>query len=231
MQYVGSKRKIAKEILPIILNDRKSGQYYVEPFAGGFNSISLVSNPRIAGDVHGPLISLIRSLQNGWEPPENISKEEYYAIKKSPNEYPDCLVGFVGFLCSFGGKWWGGYAKNNAGRNYALEGKKSLLKQKPLLMGIEIYHLPYWQLPIPANSIIYCDPPYQSTTKYSGTGSFDHEKFWAWCLEKHAEGHKIYVSEYAAPIGFQCVWSKKITSTLGKDSNSLVKVERLFVPD
>lgn len=35
MKYLGSKARIAKEILPIILKDRKVGQYYVEPFVGG----------------------------------------------------------------------------------------------------------------------------------------------------------------------------------------------------
>ena len=35
MKYLGSKNKIAKYILPIILKDRTEGQYYVEPFMGG----------------------------------------------------------------------------------------------------------------------------------------------------------------------------------------------------
>ena len=35
MQYLGGKTRIAKEILPIILADRKEGQYFVEPFCGG----------------------------------------------------------------------------------------------------------------------------------------------------------------------------------------------------
>ena len=35
MKYMGSKARIANEILPIILKDRKDGQFYVEPFVGG----------------------------------------------------------------------------------------------------------------------------------------------------------------------------------------------------
>lgn len=35
MKYMGSKNRIAKEILPIILRDRKPNQWYVEPFVGG----------------------------------------------------------------------------------------------------------------------------------------------------------------------------------------------------
>ncbi len=36
---MGSKARIAKHILPIILKDRKDGQWYVEPFVGGANLI------------------------------------------------------------------------------------------------------------------------------------------------------------------------------------------------
>lgn len=39
MKYLGSKNKIAKHLLPIILKDRKPEQYYVEPFMGGGNMI------------------------------------------------------------------------------------------------------------------------------------------------------------------------------------------------
>ena len=35
MKYQGSKNKIAKHILPIILKNRTPDQYYVEPFMGG----------------------------------------------------------------------------------------------------------------------------------------------------------------------------------------------------
>ena len=37
MIYLGGKTRIAKEILPLILADRKEGQYFVEPFCGGRN--------------------------------------------------------------------------------------------------------------------------------------------------------------------------------------------------
>lgn len=35
MHYLGSKNRIAPKILPIILADRQSGQFYVELFCGG----------------------------------------------------------------------------------------------------------------------------------------------------------------------------------------------------
>ena len=50
MKYMGSKNRIAKEILPIILKDRKENQYYVEPFCGGLGTFDKVSGLRIAND-------------------------------------------------------------------------------------------------------------------------------------------------------------------------------------
>ena len=37
MKYMGSKARIAKHILPMILKNRKEGQCYVEPFVGAAN--------------------------------------------------------------------------------------------------------------------------------------------------------------------------------------------------
>jgi len=50
MKYMGSKSRIANDILPIILKDRKQDQYYVEPFCGGLNVIDKVDGNRIAND-------------------------------------------------------------------------------------------------------------------------------------------------------------------------------------
>lgn len=44
MKYMGSKSRIAKHILPIILKNRKDGQYYVEPFA-----VDAISLTRLTG--------------------------------------------------------------------------------------------------------------------------------------------------------------------------------------
>lgn len=44
---MGSKRRIAKDILPIILENRTPEQFYVEPFVGGANMIDKVQGKRI----------------------------------------------------------------------------------------------------------------------------------------------------------------------------------------
>ena len=135
MKYIGSKNKYAKEILPIILNERKYNQWYVEPFVGGCNTIDKVTGNRIGNDTHPYLISLFKAIQKGWAPPTEITEQTYKKVRDNKQKYPPEFVGFVGFGCSFSGKWFGGYArgKDNRGsqRNYAAESRRNLLKQAP----------------------------------------------------------------------------------------------------
>lgn len=226
MQYMGSKARHAKELLPIILKDRKPGQWYVEPFVGGANMIDKIDGLRIANDSHPHLISLLSAVASGWVPPTNLSEDEYKSLKV--NKAIDPITGFAGFLCSFGSKWFGGYARNKAGTNYARTGHNALIKQAPNLSGIEFRCGSYLDLQVPPNSIIYCDPPYAGTTKYA-TGLFDHEVFWNWCRDKVLEGHTVFVSEYNAPSDWACVWEKKVTANFDSNRDSASnRVERLF---
>jgi len=81
MQYMGSKNKISKQLLPIILKNRRIDQWYVEPFVGGCNMIDKVAANRIGNDINEKLIDMWRALQNGWSPPTIVSKELYYDPK------------------------------------------------------------------------------------------------------------------------------------------------------
>ena len=228
---MGSKNRHAKELLPIILKDREPNQWYVEPFVGGFNMIDKVGGDRIANDINPYLIALFTAIQSGWIPPSNISVEEYKHIKNNKEQYPDYLVGFVGFGCSYSGKWFGGYARGNSNngepRNYCDESKRNILKQADSLKDIVIDCGVYHDLSIPQNSIIYCDPPYANTTKYKD--DFDHDMFWCWVRDMKDQGHKVFVSEYSAPDDFKCVWEKTVNNTLTKQTGSKQGVERLFV--
>ena len=37
------------------------------------------------------------ALQNGWNPPEHITEEEYQNVRQNKEKYPDYYVGYVGF--------------------------------------------------------------------------------------------------------------------------------------
>ena len=224
MQYMGSKNRIAKHLLPIMNKDREN-RVWVEPFVGGANMIDKVNGKRIGNDSHKYLVALLKALQKGWVPPTEISKENYYDIKNYPDKYTDELVGFVGFLCSFGGKWWGGYAFNKKNDNYADRGSRVLTKQAKNFAGIEFICGNYLEMTIPQNSLIYCDPPYRGTTKYKD--AFDSNAFWQWCRDAANEGHLVFVSEYHAPDDFICV--KEIEHKTILDKNSQYKrIEKLF---
>ena len=47
---MGSKRRIAKDILPIIFEGRKENQIFYDLFVGGGNLLDKVQNPRVAND-------------------------------------------------------------------------------------------------------------------------------------------------------------------------------------
>jgi len=226
MQYMGSKNKIAKYILPIMLQERKPHQWWVEPFVGGANMIDKVDGNRIGNDNNPFIIALLRAAQNKWVPPVEVSKELYYSVKRNPSNYSAETVGFVGFLCSFGGKWWGGYAHNKRKDNYAAQGSRAVIKQAPKLKGIKFTCESYLSLKIPPNSLIYCDPPYESTTAgYKAV--FDNKIFWQWCRDKFLEGHTVYISEYKAPEDFVCLKEVNFVTILNNNLKSK-RIEKLF---
>lgn len=230
MKYMGSKARHAKHILPIILADRAEGQWYVEPFVGGANVIDKVDGPRIGADLNPYVVALWQAVVDGWVPPDVVTEGEYAALRAEKRV--DALTAFAGFACSYGAKFFGGYARGKSTkgdwRNYADEAKRAMLKTQAGILGVHFVNASYDQLEIPPNSIVYCDPPYAGTTGYA-TGAFDHAAFWQWCRDKVSVGHKVFVSEYTAPDDWVCVWSKGVNNTLVKDTGSKKGVERLFV--
>ena len=82
------------------------------------------------------LIAMLQGVQRGYNLPELITLEQYQYIRDH-KELDPVLAGFVGFGCSFGGKWYGGYARNKTGTNYALQSKRSLLKDMATLQNAE----------------------------------------------------------------------------------------------
>lgn len=230
MIYTGSKRLLAKYIVPILKSARKPGQWYVEPFVGGANMLEHFDGPRIANDNNQYLIAMWRALTNGWQPPTNVSESEYYAIKQAQGNYPPELVAWVGITCSFGAKWFGSYARggNFAGdrsQNYAQSAWNSVQRQLPKLQNVNWVCRDYNDLTMFPGSLIYCDPPYASVQHYKE--KINHADFWQWCRIKVSEGHTLYVSEHQAPGDFQCVWEKEVTNNL-KMAHLGKRVERLF---
>lgn len=227
MKYMGSKRRISKELLEIILKNRTSEQYYVEPFVGGGNMIENVTGNRIGSDFFEPVIKALTFIRDDIKniPKDNteFTESDYNNAKNSSN--PTNLECYALFSYSFMSKYRGGWARSK-NRDFVKESVRNDSKQSKLIQGVDLRTCSYDALIIPDNSIIYCDPPYENTTKYSNV--FNHEDFWQWCREKTIEGHEVFISEYNAPSDFTEVWSKTINGINGYNGNDNKAIEKLF---
>lgn len=182
---------------------------------------------KILNDRHQYLIALLQGVQRGYELPESITPEQYRHIREHKDDDPT-LAGFVGFGCSFGGKWFGGYARNATGTNYAAQSKRSLLKDMATLQDATFVCADYRRVCIPPRAVIYADPPYNNTTSYHGD-RFDSAEFWIAMRLLADTGHTVFVSEQEAPPDIQCVWERKFTRTLDRNkSNQFSVTEKLF---
>lgn len=143
----------------------------------------------VCNDRHEYLIAMLRGVQSGYDLPESVTEDEYKTVRDNKDADP-VLAGFVGFGCSFGGKWFGGYARDKVGTNHAAQSKKSLLRDMATLSEAEFSCRDYREVPIPKNAVVYADPPYNNTTGYS-VGKFDSEEFWK-CMRLIAQTGQPY---------------------------------------
>lgn len=129
---MGGKQLISSRISEVINHEISGigGATFVSLFCGACSIESKIkADIKILNDKHEYLIEMFKALQNGYELPDEITEEQYEYIRNNLDE-DKALSGFVGFACSFGGKWFGGYARDNKKhRNYASTGKRGLIKK------------------------------------------------------------------------------------------------------
>jgi DNA adenine methylase len=231
MQYQGSKKQLAKYILPIILKDRQEGQWYVEPFCGGCNTLSEVTGNRIGADSNQALINMWREVAKGWLPPKFVDEQEYLTLK-TKNDIDNPLTAYAFCVYSYRNIYRNGYDKsisfdkrNGKWYDQATGAWKNNYKQFPKLRDVTFLCRSYDELKIPNASIIYCDPPYANTFGYQT--KFNSEWFWNWVRFMVAAGHKVFISEYVAPDDFTCVWEKELRET--NFAKGKKHIEKLFV--
>lgn len=217
-----------------MIDDNQIVDYY-EPFVGGANVIDKIEcSNRYASDINLYLIELFKNIDRISLLPDSISKDEYDKVRKAyysgSLNFENWYIGAVGFLASYNGKFFGGYAgkvhtKINTVRDYYDEAKRNLEAQIPHLKGIKWDCKNYLDYKDINNALIYCDIPYKNTTGY-GT-AFNHDEFWRWAEEK-SKNNIVLVSEEQAPVGWSCIWQQEIKRTLDNKSRSN-KVEKLFI--
>jgi DNA adenine methylase len=199
----------------------------VEPFCGALNvSVALVRHdPQVrvlASDKHEDLIDMWRAVKGGWLPPTDLSRDTYHRLMDAP---PSPLRTFAGYGCSFGGKWFGGYASDPTGRNYCRNAHNSIAKIRPYMANIEFRLGDYRDQVIPEDCVVYCDPPYLGATKPGTRDGFDHLAFWGWVFWLPAP---CFVSEYQAPPVASEIWSKQVLTDMRGREGRFKRTEKLF---
>lgn len=232
MKYMGSKDRLAKDILGIA--NRLNRKRWVEPFVGGGNMIYQVVGDRLGNDSNRFIVALLKALSEGWVPPDYVEKSTYQKAKFEPDAFEPHFIGWLGICCSYSGKWFGGFAgkvqTQGGERNYQIEAKRNVLNQSKGLCGVKWQSGSYSQIEVLDGDFIYCDPPYAQTTGYKD--SFDHAAFYNWLREISHLGIPVLISEYSMPEDFVEIWSKPVKSSLsanGKIGASKTSTEKLFV--
>jgi len=229
MRYMGGKHRHGKRLAQVISEYTKSGAAYYEPFCGALGvAVHVDAESKHLSDAHPELIALWQALQNGWTPPEVVTREEYNEIKADESA-PPALRAFVGFGCSFGGQYFHSYAKKDGrkGRSeYAANAAAMLRKKVAKLKNSNFYHSDYQSVK-PENAAIYCDPPYKDTTGYKGV-KFDHSEFYQWC-EERARDNVVLISEYDMPEPFREVLSFERNMNINARVKTRKAVEKLYI--
>jgi DNA adenine methylase len=234
MFYLGGKVRLGKKIANVILTATRRRETYIEPFLGGAGVLLHLAPHFInvrASDAHKDLVLMWQAVQSGWMPPTLVSEEEYKALRHAD---PSALRGFVGFNCSFGGKWFGGYARSkknpqpgDVARNYAELASKSIATTGRVIAHASIAAMTYDRVDLNGRDVVYADPPYAGTTGYS-TGAFDSCRFWEAMSTWSERGADVFVSEYAAPDDWVQIWQRDHRCT-AVGGGGRPTVERLFV--
>lgn len=231
MQYLGGKARLGGRIVRAILDDlgvqRLTLAVDLCSGAGGVtHRLADVADKVVAVEAHPGLVALHKAVQGGWAPPEHVSEEEYQALRVA--DYADPLATFVGFGCSFSGKWWGGYARSNGkrwGTSYAQGACRALLKD--VRANVEHVHADALVVDI-EGAVVYADPPYEKTTGYkipqAAPGAW-----WRRLADLASPTRACYLSEYAEapPAGVEArlVWSAATKEGLRKAG---ARTERLW---
>ena len=231
-QYFGGKIRLGKEISKVI-NEKEisllghNNNTYFEPFlgmAGVFRHVIQNSERESIGcDAHEDLMLMWISVKSGWFPPREVTRSLH---KKMKTEDPSALRGFVGFGCSYMGKFYSGFTETCVKSYNQVMSVSKIIRTRKVVF---LKHRDY-TIHDPRNMTIYCDPPYKES-KISNDESmcfrgFDHDQFWD-TMRKWSLHNLVFISETSAPDDFSCIWEKPVSRGFYKDT-SFRRMERVF---
>jgi len=234
--YQGGKLRLGKRISNVmnLIEDDIGTRHlpYMEPFCGmcGVLRHISMSNPGrklIATDLNHDVITMWKSLQDGWIPQDTCSREDFEELKNQI--HPSAEKGFIGSISCYGNVFMSFYRLHlqPSNRDYIGEAKKSLYRVfedvKCADFSIGSYETSQFD-----GKVIYCDPPYKGNGfKTPLFKDFDHEEFWdrmrSWSLVS-----LVFISERVAPSDFICIWSHDFKASINKQSSTSI-CEKLFI--
>lgn len=159
MKYMGSKNRIAKHILPIMLAEAEKNNIttWVEPFVGGANMIDKVpeSYTRIGYDLNEHTIAAMLGIRDFVEQFPGSISEDYYKSLKGSEVHP--INSWIRFVASFGGKLDNGCAREAGSDDSTFigYGKRNALKQSPKIQSVEFICASYKDIKV-EDALIYC---------------------------------------------------------------------------
>lgn len=222
VRYTGGKVRLAPKITKHLEKDLQElnckGVYpiYWEPFFGAGSVMASLDTGKVLLPVGSDINKgLMRLWRDDEVMPSTVSKEDYYAVKAvdKHRDFETALGAFVGILCSYGGKVWGGYASDKSGTNYADQQWRSVQELRKVFREKNVFFIGgnyrdvlkalrdtglLKTFPL----FVYADPPYAGTTGYGAMSKdFDTLQFWRdmICLSQENPCNRVYVSEYSVP--------------------------------
>lgn len=213
MQYQGGKSRIAKELAATIRRRFPEATEIWEPFCGGGAMTLALAKEGFrvhASDAHEDLILMWQALMRGeTEPFADVTEVDYAALKTAP---PSARRGFVGFGASFGGGWFGGFARRpyDTRRNIAAESRRNISRLQPL--------------PISFTLADYTST-HIGTKAYKNAPAFDHAAFWSWVRNRRGP---TFISELQAPDDMEIVWRKLHKSQNASNSPTTKATARII---
>ena len=114
MKYIGSKAKIANDIVPIIQGyiDEYNIKQYVEPFVGGFNIIDKIKcEYRLGNDIDPLVCELVETVRDNpalLDLLHTPSREEYYDVRDNPCKYQAWYRAAILLFASYNARVYGG---------------------------------------------------------------------------------------------------------------------------
>ena len=237
MKYLGGKYFLGKEISDVmkkLIPKKYKNKKYMEPFCGALSVLTYMNEDFecIASDYHPDLIEMWKGVQdNSFKPPKSISEYQYNKIKNYQS--PNAMKAFIGFGCSFGGRYFGAFAPkyaNGKNEDYLKEAINSINRKRPKIQGIDFKCISYSDLK-PSNMIIYCDPPYKFARfpiKYRRDVKhydvFDNDKFWD-IIREWSKNNIVFISEITAPKDFVSVWEKNSHRSIAQSKKTRYKTK------